>query len=372
VAVDSQGQVYIISGAAATGTAQVIRKLGPDGRLTFYGQLKGTTSAVNKVTVSNTGNSTMTLTSAQIVGTNAADFKIDPTTTSCMLTPGSTLLSGQSCQIGVLFTPSAGGGRSATLVFLDNTVNNQNNVQLYGSGTLAPTFAITSPATGTSVKAGTAVVFSVSVTSSSSPAPTGTVKFWVDGVAIGSPVTLNASGAASVSVTETTTGTHTLAASYNGNGIYVAAGPITRTYTVTAAAVAPATSATVLTSSANPAVNCQPLAFSATVNGTSGITPTGTVVLKKGATVLATATLSNGVAALSTAALPPGSNVLTASYGGDARYGASSSAEFTQVISLKNTCNILPRRLPVQLLPPSLPVKPSPPAVPGRFPSTTF
>jgi Bacterial Ig-like domain (group 3) len=372
VAVDSQGQVYIISGAAATGTAQVIRKLGPDGRLTFYSQLKGTTSAVNKVTVSNTGNSAMTLTNAEIVGTNAADFKIDPTTTSCPLTPGSTLYSGQSCKVGILFTPSGGGGRSATLVFLDNTVNNQNNVELFGAGTLTPTFTITSPATGTSVKTGTAVVFSVSVTSTTSPAPTGTVKFWVDGVAIGSPVTLSSTGTASVSVTETTTGTHTLAASYNGNGIYLAAGPITRTYGVTATVAAPAPSKTNLVSSANPAVNCQPVAFSATVSGTSGTKPTGTVTLKKGATVLATATLSNGVAALSTAALPPGSNVLTASYGGDARYGASTSAEFTQVISLKSTCNILPRQLPVQVLPPSLPGKLPPPGLPVKLPSASF
>jgi hypothetical protein len=68
--------------------------------------------------------------------------------------------------------------------------------------------------------------------------------------------------------------------------------------------------------------------------------------------VLATATLNNGVAAFSPAALPPGSNVLTASYGGDARNGTSTSADFTQVISSNHLCNILPpRQLPVKLPP---------------------
>jgi hypothetical protein len=344
--VDSQGQVYIISGAAVIGAAQVVRKLGPDGRIAFPTQLKGTTSPVQKVTMSNTGNSALTLTNVVITGTNAKDFSIDPTSTSCLLTPGSVLYSGQSCKVGMLFTPSGLGARTATLTFLDNTVNSQNNVQLSGVGTQIPTFTITSPATGTSVTSGTAVIFSASVTSSSSPAPTGTVKFSVDGTAIGSPKTLS-SGAASVSVTETTTGTHTLSATYSGDGNYLAAGPITRTYTVTAAA-----SKITLTSSANPATSCKPVVFSVSVTGTSSVKPTGKVQLKKGTTVLAIATLNEGKATFSTSSLTSGTNVLTANYGGDAEFGASTS-EFKQVISPNHLCNILPlSQRPVKLPPP--------------------
>ncbi|HEX4006476.1 MAG TPA: hypothetical protein VHX60_09895, partial [Acidobacteriaceae bacterium] len=74
VAVDSQGQVYIISGAAATGTAQVVRKLGPNGFLAFGTQTQGVATAAHIVSVSNTGNSTMTLTKEVITGNNPADF----------------------------------------------------------------------------------------------------------------------------------------------------------------------------------------------------------------------------------------------------------------------------------------------------------
>ena len=107
-----------------------------------------------------------------ITGPNKGEFSIDPTTTSCLLTTGSTLNAGQSCQIGVIFKPSAGGNRTASLTLLDNTVNNSNTVLLSGTGTLpAPTFAITAPASGASSTDGSTVKFSVSVTSASGAAP---------------------------------------------------------------------------------------------------------------------------------------------------------------------------------------------------------
>jgi hypothetical protein len=325
VGVDSQGQVYIISGAAATGTAQVIRKLGPNGFLQFGGQLKGTTSSGLQVVLSNAGNSTLTLTNIAFTGADPGDFAVDPTTTSCLLTAGATLYAGQSCTVGILFKPSAGGSRTASLVLLDNTVTNSNTIQLAGTGTLpAPTFTITSPASGTSVSSGTTVKFAVSVTSSSSPAPTGTVVFKVDSTGLGS-VALS-SGTASVDVTETTTGSHTLSASYSGDANYAPAGPITRTYTVTSAATAK------LASSANPATNCEPVTFTITVTGEDDTKPTGKVLLMKGSTVLATATLSEGEAKVSTSALTVGKNVLNARYEGNAKYSAATSEPLTQMI----------------------------------------
>lgn len=350
VAVDSEGQVYIITGTAATGTAQVIRKLGPNGFLNLGGQLKGTTGSAQQVTVANTGNSSLTLTNVVFTGTNPSDFAIDPNTTSCILTAGATLSSGQSCKVGFLFKPSAGGIRTANVVFLDNTVTGSNTVQLYGVGTLpAPTFTITSPTTGTSVTAGTAVTFTVSVTSSSSPPPTGKVTMLLDGATIsGSPATLNSSGVASLSVVTSVTGTHTLSATYSGDANYAASGPITRTYTVTAAITKPVIK---LSSSANPATSCQAVVFSVTVTGTSGDTPTGKVELYKGASVLDTATLNKGEATLTTSALTVGTNVLAASYGGDARNRASTSATLNQVISSNRLCGVMPPPLHPVMLP---------------------
>jgi hypothetical protein len=318
--------VYIIR-SAGTGTAQVVRKLGPNGLLSFGSQLKGSASTAHLVTVANTGNATLTLTNAVFTGANPGDFSVDPDTTSCDLSAEATLNAGQSCKVGILFKPAAAGSRTANFVLLDNTVTNSNTVQLGGTGTLpAPTFTITSPAPGTSVVHGTAVKFAVSVTSAAAPAPTGTVKFAVNSTAVGSPVALS-SGTASVTVTEATAATYTLSATYSGDANYAAAGPVSRSLIVTAAA-----SATKLASLTNPATECKPVEFSVSVTGTSGTQPTGKVELKKGTAVLATASLTNGGAKLSTSALTVGTNVLTAGYQGDARNRASTSAPLSQVI----------------------------------------
>jgi len=237
VAVDSTGSVYIISSAAS---GQVIRKVGPDGYVSFGNQGKGTASSPFPLKVTNTGNSTMTLTSWNITGTNAADFAVAPNYTTCLLNAGATLYSGQTCFLGVKFTPSAVGTRTATLNLLDNTIAGTNSVLLTGVGTLpAPTFNITSPANGASFTSGTTITFSASVTYGSSPQPTGTVQFKVDGANYGSPATLSGTGTASTSVTGLTQTTHTLSATYSGDANYAAAGPISVSITVTAAIAKP-------------------------------------------------------------------------------------------------------------------------------------
>jgi len=111
-----------------------------------------------------------------------------------------------------------------------------------------PTFKITAPAAGASFTSGTTVKFSVSVTSASGAAPTGTVKFSVDGTAFGSPVTV-ASGAASTNLTGLSVKTHTISAAYSGDGSYATA-TASESITVTAAG---AKSSVELSSRLNPA-----------------------------------------------------------------------------------------------------------------------
>jgi len=154
VAVDSSGQVYIISSAT---TNQVIRKLTTQGIISFLAQLENTTSPssiIRTVTVSNTGDAALVLTNYDFTGTNPGDFSIDPATTSCILTSGSTLAAGQSCKIGFLFKPAGTGARSANLVLNDNTITNENTILLIGYGTqltLSPTsLAFSSEAVGSS------------------------------------------------------------------------------------------------------------------------------------------------------------------------------------------------------------------------------
>ncbi|MGD0910259.1 MAG: Ig-like domain repeat protein [Terracidiphilus sp.] len=331
VGVDSQGQVYIISSATS---GQVVRKLGPNGFLAFGAPLKGTSSTAHVVTVANTGNDPMVLTQAYISGTNPGDFAIDPDTTSCDLTAHSALVPGQSCKIGIIFTPAAGGARSGSLILLDNTVTSMNTVQFTGTGTLpTPTFSMTAPASAATETSGTAFTFSVSVTSSSGPQPTGKVTMLLNGAAIsGSPVTLNGSGVASLSVASTTTGANTLSATYGGDTNYAADGPITRSITVNSAAVKIQPEVAVA-SSANPATACSAISFSFTVSGTSGETPTGTVKLMNGTDLIGNASLTNGAGTLPGVHLAAGTNVLTAQYSGDTTHESSTSSPFKQVVS---------------------------------------
>jgi DNA-directed RNA polymerase specialized sigma24 family protein len=190
VAVDSLGQVYILSNAPSVGPTQAVRKVGVAGHWYFGSQLLGTGSVSKVFTVANTGNDTLTLAAnAFFNGSNPSDFAVDPATTTCSLSSGATLQPGHSCYIGVIFTPSASGSRSANLQLLDNTVTGTNTIWLTGTGTLPkPTVKITSPASGSTVTHGSTVTFSVSVTSTLVTKPTGTVTFKVNGTAIGSPV----------------------------------------------------------------------------------------------------------------------------------------------------------------------------------------
>lgn len=136
VAVDSQGQVYILSNAPTAGPTQALRRLGVNGYWNFGSQAHGTASQTKLFTVANTGNSVLTLSSkAFFSGTNKTDFSIDPDTTTCNTIAGATLAAGRSCVIGVIFKPAATGSRTASLVLHDDTVTGTNKIVLVGSGT---------------------------------------------------------------------------------------------------------------------------------------------------------------------------------------------------------------------------------------------
>jgi hypothetical protein len=101
-----------------------------------------------------------------------------------------------------------------------------------------------------------------------------------------------------------------------------------------------ATSSTIVTSSANPAAPGQSVTFTATItSGTSG-TITGTVAFLDGTIQLGTGSLSTGKALFSTSTLASGSHSITASYGGDSNFAASTSTALAQVV-LKSSATAL-------------------------------
>jgi len=89
---------------------------------------------------------------------------------------------------------------------------------------------------------------------------------------------------------------------------------------------------TALVSSANPSIFGEAVTFTATVSSPGG-SPTGTVTFLDGATSLGTGTLSaSSMASLTTASLAVGQHSITASYGGDTNFNASSSSPLLQTV----------------------------------------
>lgn len=111
--------------------------------LTFGSQVVNSTSPADTVTLTNTGNTSLSLASVSVTGNFAQ-------TNQC----GTSLAAGASCTVNVTFTPTAVGSPTGTLSFSDNAPANPQVVHLYGTGVAAGTLA----ANPTSVSFGTVTV----------------------------------------------------------------------------------------------------------------------------------------------------------------------------------------------------------------------
>jgi uncharacterized repeat protein (TIGR03803 family) len=90
---------------------------------------------------------------------------------------------------------------------------------------------------------------------------------------------------------------------------------------------------TTLRSSLNPSVYGQPVTFTAVVSCSLGAPPNGeSVTFMEGTKVLGTGSLSSGSATFTTSTLPVGTNSITAAYGGDGKFGGSTSNAVKQVV----------------------------------------
>ena len=91
-------------------------------------------------------------------------------------------------------------------------------------------------------------------------------------------------------------------------------------------------STTTLTSSTNPSVFGQSVTFTATVNGADSGTPTGTVTFNDNGTSIGTGSVTGGLATFTTTTLTVATHTITAVYGGDNDYFASSGS-LTQTVN---------------------------------------
>jgi hypothetical protein len=104
--------------------------------LSFSTQTVGTTSAVQQVTLTNSGNAALTVT--QVATSPNPEFA---STSTCV----GTVNAGATCTISVTFTPTAAGTRPGSLTITSNAATSPNTVSLTGNSVLTAS-PICSPA----------------------------------------------------------------------------------------------------------------------------------------------------------------------------------------------------------------------------------
>jgi hypothetical protein len=228
----------------------VIRQIGPDGQSNFPTTLVGKSSPVNTVLLTNVGNDYLDVTRQVLGGPDSGDFAADPLTSSCNW--ANSLAPGQSCQLGYSCAPKAGGQRTATVYFVDNTATFQNQLHLscYSIAAQAtPVVAVNPPAAGSSYPYLASVPVTITV-SNSLPVnlpPTGTVSFTVTSeltskvVFTSGPMNLTAASSAGTSKASFTVpggaslpaGNYSIVATYSGDTFDLAAASKADTFTVT-------------------------------------------------------------------------------------------------------------------------------------------
>jgi hypothetical protein len=121
-------QTLTLSGTGSTGG---FASLTPAAGLTFPSTSVGTSATAQNITLTNTGNATLSITSIAVTGTDSGDFS---ETNAC----GSSLTAGKACTITVTFKPTAAGNRSAAITVTSNGAGSPQSLALTGTGSSAP------------------------------------------------------------------------------------------------------------------------------------------------------------------------------------------------------------------------------------------
>jgi hypothetical protein len=141
--------------------------------LAFGNQMVGTPSAVQAVTLNNSGTAVLNITGITVGGTNSGDFS---QTNTC----GTSVAASGTCTINVTFTPSATGSRAATIQIVDNATDSPQSVVLSGTGTM-PSVVLGS----TTLAFGTQLVGSASAVQLVTLSNSGTAVLNITGITVG-------------------------------------------------------------------------------------------------------------------------------------------------------------------------------------------
>jgi hypothetical protein len=182
---------------------------------------------------------------------------------------------------------------------------------------------------------GNSVTFTATVSAVGIGTPTGSVQFFVDNGAtpIGTSAMASVCGCAQFTTSSLAAGNHTITATYGGDNNFTGSTSLPLTQTVLMADTAMSVSST-----PNPSVIGQSVTFTATVSAVgTGATPTGSVefFVDNGATPIGTSVIASGCgcAQFTTSSLAAGNHTITATYGGDNNFVASTSQTLTQTVN---------------------------------------
>jgi hypothetical protein len=181
--------------------------------LNFGIQAPGTTGAATTFSIRNTGNSALSLSGLAVT----AGFILQ-TGDSSACTTATSLAPGQSCSIGIVFSPdsNASGSVTGTLTLTDNALNGTSVTQnffLSGSTRVVSDTATSVSISPASPVYGASATITAVVTKGS--APSGTVNFTINGTSIGSvPLSGNQ---ATIQLPVLPAGVVTIGAKYSGD-----------------------------------------------------------------------------------------------------------------------------------------------------------
>jgi hypothetical protein len=322
-------------------------------------QIIGNATAVNSTTVTVSSNSNpagfgqeVTLTATVQTGSGTRDL----IGTVTFFLNGTAIVS--ATNLGVGPTNTSGSNSTATVQFptmtlpvgVDeitatynvandpNHLTSNNNASPYPQQILEATKTVLNASPNPS-NLGQTVTFTatVSIFGGGGVTPDGTVTFFADGNAIGSP-SINGSGVASVQDAALTLGDHTITAQYSGGIVNPSVAP-SNSNPVTQD-VQGASSVVVANGLPNPSNYGQTVTFSATVTPAGSTPATGAVKFYYGTQLLGTGNLVTGTnqTKITYSGLPVGTDNITAQYAGDVNNAPSTTAApYPQVVMKTQT-----------------------------------
>ena len=224
------------------------------------------------------------------------------------------------------------GPHSITATYEGDGFNAQSKSSALSETINAATGAATTTTLSPSVNPasfGSAVTFTATVKTAGLNAPTGTVAFNDSSTPLGTG-TVNGTGVATLTTSTLGAGSHNIVAVYQGDTNNAPSSSPALVETIHG------TTTTSLTSSASTLFSGASVTLTATVTGSAGAGPTGTVTFNDGSTPLpgSPVTLnSSGVATLPASLTAPGAHSITAVYSGDSNYSGSTSSATTVTVN---------------------------------------